>query len=265
MPCRPSDSSAACPGNPASSTTGTSTSGCRNGSAGSPHPAGPLAVDFAELTALEEAERWDRIGQLLSDAARGVERAGADFLVLCTTTFHKVADDVAARRRHPAAPPGRRRRGSSPGSAGDQGRPDRDHGRDAGLLLRRPDGDPWRLGRRTGHRAPRLPQHRDLRRAGPRPRRGQDPPPGRRDRRRAVGRRRPRACWSAAPGGAADLAVRHRPAGVPLHHPARQGGAGPGPGRAVRPPGCPGGTVAASAGRTAPTSAAGAGWSRPTC
>ena len=54
------------------------------------------AVDFAELTALEDAERWDRIGQLLADAARGVERAGADFLVLCTTTFHKVADEVAA-------------------------------------------------------------------------------------------------------------------------------------------------------------------------
>jgi aspartate racemase len=53
-------------------------------------------VDFAELHALEEAERWDRIGQLLAEAAQGVERAGADFLVLCTTTFHKVADEVAA-------------------------------------------------------------------------------------------------------------------------------------------------------------------------
>jgi aspartate racemase len=53
-------------------------------------------VDFAELTALEDAERWDRIGDLLADAARGVERAGADFLMLCTTTFHKVADQVAA-------------------------------------------------------------------------------------------------------------------------------------------------------------------------
>jgi aspartate racemase len=52
-------------------------------------------VDFAELTALEDAERWDRIGQLLAEAAQGVERAGADFLVLCTTTFHKVADEVA--------------------------------------------------------------------------------------------------------------------------------------------------------------------------
>jgi aspartate racemase len=52
-------------------------------------------VDFAELTDLEEHERWDQIGELLAEAARGVERAGADFLLLCTTTFHKVADAVA--------------------------------------------------------------------------------------------------------------------------------------------------------------------------
>jgi aspartate racemase len=53
-------------------------------------------VDFAELTALEDAERWPQIGELLADAARGVERAGADFLLLCTTTFHKSADVVEA-------------------------------------------------------------------------------------------------------------------------------------------------------------------------
>jgi aspartate racemase len=52
-------------------------------------------VDFAELTELEDAERWDQIGTLLADAARAVERGGADFLLLCTTTFHKVADQVA--------------------------------------------------------------------------------------------------------------------------------------------------------------------------
>ena len=52
-------------------------------------------VDFAELTAFEEAERWDRIGELLAAAGKDVERAGADFLVMCTTTFHKVADQVA--------------------------------------------------------------------------------------------------------------------------------------------------------------------------
>ena len=51
-------------------------------------------VDFAEVTHLEDEERWDQVGVLLADAARGVERAGADFLLLCTTTFHKVAGQV---------------------------------------------------------------------------------------------------------------------------------------------------------------------------
>ena len=51
-------------------------------------------VDFAELTDLEDAEKWDQIGSLLASAGQGVEKAGADFLLLCTTTFHKVADQV---------------------------------------------------------------------------------------------------------------------------------------------------------------------------
>ena len=51
-------------------------------------------VDFAELTALEDADRWPQIGDLLTEAASGVERGGADFLLLCTTTFHKVADQI---------------------------------------------------------------------------------------------------------------------------------------------------------------------------
>ena len=53
-------------------------------------------VDFAEVTDLEDEERWDQVAQLLAEAARSVERAGADFLLLCTTTFHKVADQVEA-------------------------------------------------------------------------------------------------------------------------------------------------------------------------
>ncbi|QSR29625.1 aspartate racemase [Nocardioides sp. S5] len=51
-------------------------------------------VDFAEVTHLEDDERWDQVGTLLADAARAVERGGADFLLLCTTTFHKVAEQV---------------------------------------------------------------------------------------------------------------------------------------------------------------------------
>lgn len=53
------------------------------------------SVDFAEATALQEQERWDDVAELLAGAARGVEAAGADFLLLCTTTFHRVADQVA--------------------------------------------------------------------------------------------------------------------------------------------------------------------------
>jgi len=54
------------------------------------------SVEFAELTALQEAERWDEVATLLADAARGLEAAGADVLVMCTTTFHRVAEQVAA-------------------------------------------------------------------------------------------------------------------------------------------------------------------------
>jgi aspartate racemase len=53
------------------------------------------SVDFAEVTALQEQERWDDVAEILARAARGVEAAGADFLMLCTTTFHRVADQVA--------------------------------------------------------------------------------------------------------------------------------------------------------------------------
>lgn len=53
------------------------------------------SVDFAEVTALQEAEDWDGVAAALVEAGRSVERAGADFLVLCTTTFHRVADQVA--------------------------------------------------------------------------------------------------------------------------------------------------------------------------
>lgn len=53
------------------------------------------SVDLAELTALQEKGAWDDIAPLLIEAARGVAAAGADFILLCTTTFHKVYDAVA--------------------------------------------------------------------------------------------------------------------------------------------------------------------------
>jgi aspartate racemase len=54
------------------------------------------SVDFAEVEALQEAGRWAEAGRLLAAEARKVEGAGADLLLLCTNTMHKVADAVQA-------------------------------------------------------------------------------------------------------------------------------------------------------------------------
>lgn len=54
------------------------------------------SVDFAEIEVLQAAGRWAEAGEILASAARSVERAGADMVLLCTNTMHKVADEVAA-------------------------------------------------------------------------------------------------------------------------------------------------------------------------
>lgn len=60
-----------------------------------------VSVDFAEIEVLQRENRWAEAAQLLSAAAQGLERAGADFIVLCTNTMHKVADDIQASCRIP--------------------------------------------------------------------------------------------------------------------------------------------------------------------
>ncbi len=52
------------------------------------------SVDFHEIEQLQHAGDWVRAGALLADAARALESAGADFLVLCTNTMHKVAATI---------------------------------------------------------------------------------------------------------------------------------------------------------------------------
>jgi len=59
------------------------------------------SVDFAEIEALQVAGRWEQAGQLLADAAKGLEAAGAELLLICTNTMHKVADQVQAAVRIP--------------------------------------------------------------------------------------------------------------------------------------------------------------------
>lgn len=54
------------------------------------------SVDFAEIERLQHRGDWDEAGALLADAARALERAGADLVVLCTNTMHKVAPAIEA-------------------------------------------------------------------------------------------------------------------------------------------------------------------------
>ena len=60
-----------------------------------------FSVDFAEIEAFQTANQWQEAGQLLADAAKSLEAAGADFLVLCTNTLHKVSDQITAATRLP--------------------------------------------------------------------------------------------------------------------------------------------------------------------
>ena len=52
------------------------------------------SVDFAEIERLQVEGRWEEAGVVLAGAARSVEAAGADMVLLCTNTMHKVADQV---------------------------------------------------------------------------------------------------------------------------------------------------------------------------
>jgi aspartate racemase len=53
-------------------------------------------VDFDEIERLQHEGRWEESGEILAGAARAVHLAGADFIVLCTNTMHKVAGQIEA-------------------------------------------------------------------------------------------------------------------------------------------------------------------------
>ena len=59
------------------------------------------SVDFAEIEALQHQGRWDRATQLMIAAAQHVESGGADFVIICTNTMHKMADEVEHQIRIP--------------------------------------------------------------------------------------------------------------------------------------------------------------------
>lgn len=54
------------------------------------------SVDFDEIEKLQHQGKWDEMAEILTKAAQGVEKAGADFILICTNTMHKVAPQVQA-------------------------------------------------------------------------------------------------------------------------------------------------------------------------
>jgi aspartate racemase len=54
------------------------------------------SVDFHEIERLQQDGDWTQVGIVLADAARALEAAGAEFLVLCTNTMHKLAGVLEA-------------------------------------------------------------------------------------------------------------------------------------------------------------------------
>lgn len=59
------------------------------------------SVDFAEIEAMQNRGEWAEMAQILSRAAKSLEAAGADFIVLCTNTMHKVAAEIESAVRIP--------------------------------------------------------------------------------------------------------------------------------------------------------------------
>ncbi len=53
-----------------------------------------FSLDFAEIEKLQSQGKWDQAGEILIDAAQRLEKGGADFLLLCTNTMHKLAGDI---------------------------------------------------------------------------------------------------------------------------------------------------------------------------
>ncbi|HIP95189.1 MAG TPA: aspartate/glutamate racemase family protein [Leucothrix sp.] len=54
------------------------------------------SVDFAEIEKLQHQGEWDKTAEILTNAAQGIEKAGADFILICTNTMHLIAPQIQA-------------------------------------------------------------------------------------------------------------------------------------------------------------------------
>ena len=54
------------------------------------------SVDFEPIEKMQHAGDWDGTAKILSEAAKNIQAAGADFLLICTNTMHKIAPEIEA-------------------------------------------------------------------------------------------------------------------------------------------------------------------------
>ncbi|QTD40828.1 aspartate/glutamate racemase family protein [Sporosarcina sp. Te-1] len=55
------------------------------------------SVDFDEIERYQSKGDWEKAGEVLGNAARSLEKGGADFIVICTNTMHKVIGNIQSR------------------------------------------------------------------------------------------------------------------------------------------------------------------------
>lgn len=55
-----------------------------------------ITVNFHDIEQMQREDRWEDAAAILADAARSLERGGADFILLCTNTMHRVAPSIQA-------------------------------------------------------------------------------------------------------------------------------------------------------------------------
>jgi aspartate racemase len=60
-----------------------------------------VSLDFAEIEILQQQGKWAEAAEILIGASKDLESGGADFIVLCTNTMHKVANELEARVKIP--------------------------------------------------------------------------------------------------------------------------------------------------------------------
>lgn len=55
------------------------------------------SVDFAEVEALQHQNKWDELTDIMVNSAQKLKNGGADFIVICTNTMHKMANDIESK------------------------------------------------------------------------------------------------------------------------------------------------------------------------